>query len=55
MCKLSLYKTNGYVWCKYFLCTQLIKLDSRKFKEIMKYKIVITCMFYILNYYLYVN
>jgi hypothetical protein len=41
MCKLSLYKMNGYVWCKYFLCTQIIKFDWRKFKEILKYKFVI--------------
>jgi hypothetical protein len=55
MCKLSLYKMNGYVWCKYFLCTQIIKFDWRKFKEILKYKIVIMCIFNTPNYYLYVN
>jgi hypothetical protein len=38
-----------------FLCTQIIKFDWRKFKEILKYKIVIMCMFNTPNYYLYVN
>jgi len=55
MCKLSLYKMNGYVWCKYFLCTQIIKFDWSKFKEILKYKFVIMCMFNTPNYDLYVN
>jgi hypothetical protein len=56
MCKLSLYKMNGYVWCKYFLCTQIIKFDWRKFKEILKYRFVkLMCMFNTLNYYLYVK
>jgi hypothetical protein len=55
MCKLSLYKMNGYVWCKYFLCTQIIKSDWRKFKENLKYKFVMMCMFNTHNYYLYVN
>jgi hypothetical protein len=55
MCKLSLYKLNGYVWYKYFLCTKIIKFDWRKFKEILKYKFVIMCMFNTPNYYLYVN
>jgi hypothetical protein len=55
MCKLSLYNINGYVWCKYFLCTQIIKVDWRKFKEILKYKFAIMCMFNTPNYYLYVN
>ncbi len=54
MCRLSLYKMNGYVWCKYFLCTQ-INFDRRKFKEILKYKFVIMCTFDKFNYYLYVN
>jgi hypothetical protein len=31
------------------------KIDWRKFKEILKYKFVIMCMFNTLNYYLYVN
>jgi len=55
MCKLSLYKMNGYVWCKYSLCTQIIIFDWRKFKEILKYEFVIMCMFNTPNYYLYVN
>jgi hypothetical protein len=55
MCKLSLYKMNGYVWCKHFLCTQIIKYDWMKFKEILKYKFVIMCMFNTLNYYFSVN
>jgi len=55
MCKLSLYKMNGYVWCKYYLCTQITKSDWRKLKEILKYKFVIMSMFNTPNYYLYVN
>jgi hypothetical protein len=55
MCKLALYKMNGYVWYKYFLYTQIIKFDWRKFKEILKYNFVIMCMFNTFNYYLYVN
>jgi hypothetical protein len=55
MCKLSLYKMNGYLWCKYFLCTQIIKFDWRKFKGILKYKFVIMCIFHTPKYYLYVN
>jgi hypothetical protein len=55
MYEISLYKMNGYVWCKFLLCTQIIKFDWRKFKEILKYKFVIMCMFNTPNYYLYVN
>jgi hypothetical protein len=55
MCKLFLYKMNGYVWCKYFLFIQIIKFDWRKFKEILKNKFVIMCMFNTPNYYSYVN
>jgi hypothetical protein len=55
MCKLFLYKMNGYVWCKHFLCTQIIKFDQKKFKEILKYKFLIMWMFNTPNYYLYVN
>jgi hypothetical protein len=38
-----------------FLSTQIINFDWKKFKEILKYKFVIMCMFNALNYYLYVN
>jgi len=38
-----------------FLCIQIIKFDWRKFKEILKYKFLIMCMFNTPNYYLYVN
>jgi len=54
MCKLSLNKMNGYVWCKYFLCIQIIKFDWRKSKEILKYKFLIMYMFNTPNYYIYV-
>jgi hypothetical protein len=37
-----------------FLCIKIIKIDWRKFKEILKYKFVIMCMFNTHNY-LYVN
>jgi len=55
MCKLSLYKMNGYVWCKKKNCTQIIKFDWRKYTEILKYKFVIMWMFNTPNSYLYVN
>jgi hypothetical protein len=55
MCKLSLDKMNGYVWWKYFMCTQIIKFDWKICKEILKYKFVIMCKFNTLNYYLYLN
>jgi hypothetical protein len=53
MCKLFLYKINGYVWCKYFFVHINIRLW---FKEILKYKFVVMCMFSnIPNYCLYVE
>jgi hypothetical protein len=55
MCKLSLYKMNGYIWCKYFLCKHIIKFDWKKLKENLKYIFVITYMFNTPNCYLYVN
>jgi hypothetical protein len=51
MCKLYLYKMNGYVMCIFFVHTNN-KIWS---KEILKYKFVIMCMFNTPNYYLYVN
>jgi hypothetical protein len=55
MCKFYLYKMNGYVWCKFFLCTQIINFDWGELKKNLKYKFVIMCMFNTPSYYLYVN
>jgi hypothetical protein len=38
-----------------FLGKQIIRFYSGKFKENLKYKFLIMCMFNTLNYYLYVN
>jgi len=38
-----------------FLCIQTLKFDWRKFKEILKYKFVIMCMFNTPNYFLYAS
>jgi hypothetical protein len=54
MCKLSLYKMNGYVWCNFFVHTSN-KIWLKEFKEFLKYKILIMCMFNKPNYYIYVN
>jgi hypothetical protein len=36
---------NGYVWWM-FLCVKMVNFDLKiKFKEILKYKFVIVCMF----------
>jgi len=45
---------NGYVWCKFFVHTNN-KIWLKEFKEILKYQIVVMCMFNTPIYYLYVN